>query len=134
MRGIEKGSKNRGPNGSDIDPELLSPSPILETHRIENEGKKDLPAEVEFGIPQNRYGFESALLEKYPLTKQLLRLMTFITLELLYHTMDLAIPFLAANKWLKNIRVARRGVSTHSYYHREVSLSKLRRLSSHPSR
>ena len=53
--------------------------------------------------PRNRYGFESALLEKYPLTKQLLRLMTFTTLELLYHTMDLAIPFLAANKWLKNI-------------------------------
>lgn len=54
--------------------------------------------------------------------------MTLTTLELLYHTIDLAIPFLAANKWLKNIRVARRGVSTHSYYHREVSLSKLRRF------
>lgn len=108
-------------------PNFSRSSPILETLRLENEGKKDLPAETKLDIlPENATSLRVLCLRHIPLTNQLLRLTTLISLELCQYSVDLTtlLDFLAANEGLRTLRVTCRKPPTQAP-HRVVSLGRI---------
>ena len=106
-------------------------SPILETLRLENEGKKDPPVEIKLDtLPENSTSLRALRLRYIPLTNQLLRLTALTTLELYHHSIDLTtlLAFLAANEGLIFLKVVRRKLPTRTPTHREVSLCRVRQV------
>ena len=114
-----------------VSPNFSRSSPILETLRIESEGRKDLPPEVELGVlPEDSASLKALCLRHAHFTNQLLRLTTLTTLEFLHHTINLTtlLDFLAANDGLENLKATCREITVHFHNHREVTLSRLRRF------